>query len=87
MLAGLIFGNIKFWRPIRAEGSPNLTEYRMDLKMVSKRRQRILVNLQLLCESAQLAIFVTNSVNVIGTRRGTMSAPTLFRVKNYATKE
>ena len=35
-LVGLIFGNIEFWRPIRAEGRQNLTGYRVDLKMVSK---------------------------------------------------
>ena len=78
-LVGLIFGNIKFWRPIRPEGRQNLTEYQMDLKMVSKRPQRILMNLQLLFESVLLVIFVTNSVNVLG---GALCAPpTLFRVK------
>ena len=71
-LVGLIFGNIKFWRPIRPEGRQNLTEYQMDLKMVSKRPQRILMNLQLLFESVLLAIFVTNSVNVLG---GALCAP------------
>ena len=49
----------------------------MDLKMVSKQLQRILMNLQLLFESVLIAIFVTNSVNVLG---GADSAPTLFRV-------
>jgi hypothetical protein len=62
----LIFGNIKFWHPIPGEGHQNLTEYRMDLKMVSKLPQRILMNLLLLFESIQLAIFVMNSVNVLG---------------------
>jgi hypothetical protein len=82
-LVGLIFGNIKFWRPIRPEGRQNLTEYQMDLKMVSKRPQRILMNLQLLFESVLLVIFVTNSVNVLG---GALCAPpTLFRVK-YSSK-
>ena len=66
MLVGLIFGNSECWRPIRAEGRQNITEYRIDLKMVSKRPQRIFMNLQLLIESVQLAIFVTNSVNVLG---------------------
>ena len=37
-LVGLIFGNIKFWRAIRADGCQNLTEDRMDLKMVSNDR-------------------------------------------------
>ena len=60
-LVGLIFRNIEFWRPIRAEGRQHLTEYQMALKMVSKRPQRILMNLQLLFESVLLAIFVTNS--------------------------
>ena len=32
-LVGLIFGNNEFWRPIRAEGRQNFTEYRMDLNM------------------------------------------------------
>ncbi len=50
-LVGLIFRNIEFWRPIRAEGRQHLTEYQMALKMVSKRPQRILMNLQLLIES------------------------------------
>ena len=54
-LVGLIFGNIEFWRPILPDGRQNLTKYRMDLKMVSKRPQRILMNLQLLFESVQLA--------------------------------
>ena len=49
-LVALSFGNIKFWRPIRSEGRQNLTVYRMDLKMVSKQPQRILMNLQLLFE-------------------------------------
>jgi hypothetical protein len=65
-LVGLIFGNIEFWRPIRAEGRKNLTEYRMDLEMVSKLLQRILMNLQLLFESVQFATFVKNSINVLG---------------------
>jgi hypothetical protein len=50
---------IKFWRPFRAEGRPNLTdiEYRMDLKMVSNQPQWILMNyLQLLFESVIVAI-------------------------------
>ena len=72
MLVGLIFENIEFWRPIRAEGRQNLTKYRMDLKMVSKRPQRILMNSQLLFESVQISIFVTNSVNVLG---GAQCAP------------
>jgi hypothetical protein len=59
----LIFGNIEYWW---AEVCQNLTEYLMDLKMVSKRPQQILMNLQLLFESVQLAIFVKNSVNVLG---------------------
>ena len=57
-LVGLIFGNIEFWRPIRAEGRQNLTKYRMDLKMVSEQLQRILINLQLLSETVLLAILV-----------------------------
>ncbi len=73
-LVGLIFGNIEFWGPIRAEGRKNLTEYRMDLKVVSKRQKRILMNLQLLFESVLLAICVTNSVNVL---RGSLCAPPL----------
>ena len=68
----MIFGNIEFWRPIRAEGRQNLTKYQIDLKMVLKRPQRILMNLQLLFESVLIAIFVTNSVNVLG---GADSAP------------
>jgi hypothetical protein len=75
----LIFGNIEFWHPIRAEGRQNLTEYRIDLKMVSKRPQRILMNLQLLFESVLIAIFVTNSVNMQG---GHYVPPPLFRVKH-----
>ena len=43
----MIFGNIEFWRPIRAEGRQNLTKYRIDLKMVLKRRQRKNINLQI----------------------------------------
>ena len=70
----MIFRNIEFCRPIRAKGCQNLNEYRMDLKMVSKGLQRILMNLQLLFESVLLAIFVTNSVNVLGG--GTMCPPT-----------
>ena len=81
-LVGLIFGNIKFWRPIRAEARQNLTEYQMDLKMVSKRPQRILMNLQLIFESVLLAIFVTNSDNVIVG--GPMCPPPLSRVKLLA---
>ena len=52
---GLIFKNIEFWRPFLAEGHQNLTEYLMDLKMVSKRLQWILMNLQLLFESVLIA--------------------------------
>ena len=63
-LVGLIF-----------EGRHNLTEYWRDLKMVSKGPQRIWMNLQLLFESVQLAIFVTNSVNVLG---GALCAPPPF---------
>jgi hypothetical protein len=65
----LIFGNIEFWRPIRAE-------YRIDLKVVSKRPQRILMNLQLLFESVLIEIVVTNSVNVLGG--GALCAPLPF---------
>ena len=72
-LVGLILGNIEFWCPIRAKGRQNLTEYRMDLKMVSKGPQRILMNLKLIFELVLLAIFVTNSVNVL--RRGTILSP------------
>ena len=43
----------------------NLTEYLMDLKIVSKQPQRILFNLQLLFVSVLLEIFVTNSVDVL----------------------
>ena len=60
-LVGLIFENINFWRPIRAEGRQNLTEYWMDLKMESKRPQRLLMNLQLLFDSILLAFFVRKS--------------------------
>ena len=77
-LVGLIFGNIEFWRSIRAEGRQNLTEYRIGLKMVSKRPQRILMNLHLLFESVQLAISVENSVNMLGGHY--VPHPTLFRV-------
>ena len=59
-MAGLIFGNINFWCPIQAEGRQNLTEYRIDLKNVSKQPQWILVHLQLLLESV-LFIFVVNN--------------------------
>jgi hypothetical protein len=62
---GLIFGNIEFWHPIRAEGRQNITEYGMDLIIVSKQLQRILMNVQLLFEFIPLAIFVMNSVNVL----------------------
>jgi hypothetical protein len=31
-LVGLIFGNIKFWRPIQAEGRQHLTEYQNGVK-------------------------------------------------------
>ena len=65
-----MFGNIEFWRPIRAEGRQNLTEYCKDLKMVSKQPQ--LMNLQLLFESVLLAIFVRNSVNML---EGALCAP------------
>ena len=65
-LVGLVFGNIEFWRPIRAKGRQNLTEYQMDLKMVSKQPQQILMNLQLLFESVLLAIFVTYNVHMLG---------------------
>jgi hypothetical protein len=43
--------------------------------MVLKQPQRILMNLQLLIESVLIAIFVTNSVNVLG---GADSAPPPF---------
>ena len=64
----MIFGIIEFWHPIRVEGRQNLTEYQIDLKMVSKQRQRILMKLQLLFESVLIAIFVTNSVNMLGLK-------------------
>ena len=77
----MIFGNIEFWHPNRAEGRQKLTAYRMDLKIVSKRSQRILMNLQLLFECILLAIFVTNSIDVLwGALCG--HPPTLFRVKH-----
>ena len=51
-LADLIFGNIVFWHPIRAEGRPNLTEYQMDLKMELLRPNNDISTSMVLCFNA-----------------------------------
>ena len=81
-LVGLIFGKIEFWAPFPAEGHQNLSEFQMELKMVSKRPERILVNLELLFEPVILAIFFKNSVHALG---GPYVPPTLYRVKLQCT--
>jgi hypothetical protein len=61
------------------EPRADITKYWIDLKMVSSRPQRILMNLQLPFESVLIAIFVKISVNVLGGAHWA-PPPTLFRV-------
>ena len=69
-----IFEKLKFWTPIGSEGRQNLSSTPTDLKMVSKRLQQILVNLQLLFEPVLKAFCSRiNNENMLG---GTLCAPT-----------
>jgi hypothetical protein len=67
MLVGVIFGNIQCWLPIRAEGHQNLIEYRMDLKMVSKQPQWILMNSHLVLlvhPNLRLNVYITTNLYI-----------------------